>query len=151
MRRHRQEMGPLTEINVTNLLDTCFVLLMAFMVVAPAKPPDKGVKVNLPAVSDSGPIESDAKKTMTVQVAKSGVGGDYRIMVDGKYLTAEALAKDVKRMKESYPKMDVIMEVDKDSSFQTFAEAITSIKTAGVDDIGIMTIGLEDAPPPPAN
>ena len=52
MRRHRRQLNVLSEINLTNLVDTSFVLLIGFMLMAPTI--KHGIKIEYPQVGNPG-------------------------------------------------------------------------------------------------
>jgi len=65
--RRRRELPIAAEINLTNLIDVAFVLLIIFMITAPIL--QGGIEVQLPE-AESRPIESS--EAVVVSVAKDG-------------------------------------------------------------------------------
>lgn len=146
MKRRRDEVKPMNEINVTNLLDTVFVLLMAFMVVAPAS--QHGVDLDLPVVAGET-MEHD--KTLIVTVAKPSLeGGEVKIVVEDLRYTFEDLAKFLEEKKAKTPELEIIVEVDRDVRAEDLLRTVTAIKNAGINNIGLPTLPSEaeseDAP-----
>ncbi len=138
MKRRRREIEPLSDINVTNLLDTAFVLLMAFMIVAPSI--KHGIELELPTV-DAGTKTMDKKKTVTIAIQKKiSEGGTERIFVEDARLTPKELTELLVKRKQTFPEMDVIIECDKSVSYETFAQAVGAVKEAGIEDIGLPTL-----------
>lgn len=79
-RRHRP-MQALSELNVTNLLDLAFVLLVIFMIATPLINQEQTLPVNLPVESMSEQTASDPDtKFITVTVRADGA---YLIDADG--------------------------------------------------------------------
>ncbi|MCD4813378.1 biopolymer transporter ExbD [bacterium] len=92
--------GPITEINVTPLVDVCLVLVIIFMVTAPlfSQPV---MKVELPkATTDEG--ESTENVTITIDP-------DEKIAVNAKEVTFEELKPELKmKLQESAEKYVII-------------------------------------------
>lgn len=125
----------MTEMNVTNLLDTAFVLLMAFMIVAPAI--KHGIEIDLPTVNGQN---MDAQKTVTVVIQKSPLdAADAWIYVEDKRYMLEDLTKELRTRKQLFPKLDVLIEADKQAPFGVVAQAMGAIKNAGINDVGWVT------------
>ena len=137
MKRHRQDMKPLTEINVTNLLDTAFVLLMAFMLVAPSI--KYGIDLSLPTVG--GASMDTTQKSITIAILKPRMANDVdRIQVEDKYIMSSGELTDLlKRKKAEFPKLAIVLEADKEVKYESFAKTLGAIKDAGIDDIGLST------------
>jgi biopolymer transport protein ExbD len=79
-RRNRQ-MHALSELNVTNLLDLAFVLLIIFMIATPLINQEQKIEVDLPVESarPQTPPDKDTKfVTVTIKL-----DGSYRIDADG--------------------------------------------------------------------
>lgn len=135
MRRHRQDLQPMTEMNVTNLLDTAFILLMAFMIVAPAM--KHGLELELPEVTASN---IDSKKTLTVVILPPALeGGESRYFIEDRRLTLDELQGEIRRQKRIYPDLDVMIEGDANVPYGSFAKALAAIQRAGISNIGLMT------------
>jgi biopolymer transport protein ExbD len=140
MIRHRQELGPMTDINVTNLLDTAFVLLMAFMIVAPAI--KHGIELELPTVNGQN---IDSEKTATVVIQKPPIEGSGGwIYLDDKRMTLEELTKELSVRKRIFPNLDVMLEADEGVTFGIVAETMGAVKDAGIADVGWLTQPNDD-------
>ena len=94
MRRHRQDLTLMADLNVTNLLDTAFILLMAFMIVSPAI--KHGLELELPTAQGQN---IDSTKTLTVVIMKRAASsGPAPIYVDDRRVSLEEL-KEERRLK----------------------------------------------------
>lgn len=123
-------------MNVTNLLDTAFILLMAFMIVAPSI--KHGIELELPTVSAQN---MDTKKTVTVVVQRPAMeGAAERIYIDDKRLSLEDLEKELIEQKIIFPQMDVVIEADKNVSYGSIASTLGAIKAAGIEGVGLATL-----------
>lgn len=137
MARHRQALQPLTEMNVTNLLDTAFILLMAFMIVAPTI--KHGLELDLPTVG--GTQIEDQKKTINVVIQPAAEpGGLERIFIEERRLTVEELQAELIEQKRLFPELDIIMEIDKAVPWDTAARALGAVKAAEIQDVGFITM-----------
>lgn len=146
MRRHRQELQPFTEMNVTNLLDTAFTLLMAFMIVAPSI--KHGIDLEVPQTQGEI-IDKDETKTLTV-VIKKGEGEADRIYItdpaeeeNAREVNLQELARDLELTRMTYPDLDVFLEADRNVTYDTFAKALGTIKATGIENIGLVTDPVE--------
>lgn len=70
-RRHRSS-HPLADLNVTNLVDLAFVLLLIFMITAPLMTPEQGIPLNLPFESKSTQPVDSKQRFQVVAVDKQG-------------------------------------------------------------------------------
>ncbi|HRE81588.1 MAG TPA: biopolymer transporter ExbD [Opitutaceae bacterium] len=70
-RRHRSS-HPLADLNVTNLVDLAFVLLLIFMMTAPLMTPEQGIPLNLPFESKSTQQVDSKQRFQVVAVDKQG-------------------------------------------------------------------------------
>ncbi len=144
MRRHRQELQPFTEMNVTNLLDTAFTLLMAFMIVAPSI--KHGIDLEIPTTHGEI-IDKDETKTLTVVIKRGdGEGARDRIYVtdtgdeeNAREVSLDELARDLELTRMTYPDLDVFLEADRKVTYDTFAQTLGTIKSTGIENIGLVT------------
>lgn len=133
MKRHKAVMQPTASINVTSLLDITFVLLIAFMIVAPAL--KYGVDIDLPEVSEAPVI----KEARPVQIAvKPGISGS-QIFVDGQAVELDVLVERVKAVSTGENVRPVTLEGDRSVDWQHMAEVIAELRAGGVTQIGIVT------------
>ena len=148
-RRHRQLLEVNATINVTNLLDTAFILLITFMLVAP-RLSQHGLKVVLPEV-EAGPTDVDQSKVLTVVIQKPETGETREkvFLVDRRKAEHRLDLSDPKGMQEfistietekgSDPKFAVVIEGDTNSRFGIFVQVLGAVQRAGVTNIGVPT------------
>lgn len=140
----------MSDINVTNLLDTAFLLLITFMVVAPQM--NAGIKVNTPKVSSkTDPLPpKDPKKTVQVSIEKANVTDTIETIIltygggpdKGERVEMKDLEAKIHTMNEDHDEknpLNVIVDTDQDSLAGTFVRAMAAIKAGGVSNIGIST------------
>jgi len=136
MRRHRQELRIASEINVTNLVDTAFILIIALMLVAPQL--SHGLKIDLPAVAAPTPFNNPPEKTFLIGVQAKRPGDETEhIIVDGKWLSAEELYQKVQEERAKRPELIVQVDADRNCSYGTVFEVLDAVKRAGVDNVDL--------------
>jgi biopolymer transport protein TolR len=76
--RTKRQTHPIAELNVTNLIDLGFMLLIIFMLTTSASKQEQTIPVTLPIESRSAQVKSDANKYVVVTVKADGfyVGTD---------------------------------------------------------------------------
>ena len=74
--RHRQTAAPISELNVTNLIDLGFTLLIIFMIATPLIQQEQTIPVNLPKESKSAQQKPD-KDTRFVAISIDAKGNFY--------------------------------------------------------------------------
>lgn len=130
-RRSRPSTAEAT-INVTSLLDVTFVLLISFMVVAPALKHD--VPIELPGVSQGKSEYKEPK--VTIQVKTEGLTTEY--YVNGGRTTLETIASDVAMFtKESDP--EIAVEADRSVPWEGVARLMNQLRLEGLNKVSIVT------------
>ncbi len=141
MRRSKSRRQINAEINVTSLLDIVFVLLIAFMIVAPAL--KHGVELELPKVKHA-PAYKDTLKPVEVRVLwKTGAGGEM-VTVNGRECSAEEAVDQVKAKLLASSNLPVTLEADRRVPWEFMAGFITSLRAAGVEQLGIISLKRQD-------
>jgi len=138
-RRRGSVTKPSANINVTSLLDITFVLLISFMVITPAL--KSGVEIELPKVRESNQLK--AAKPVDIEV-KSGLDGPD-IYVNGQVSTLDALVDDVQAARTSLTEEGpVTLTADRRVDWEQMASIIARLKTAGIENVGIVTEPLKE-------
>lgn len=134
MRRRRgPSLQPNTTINVTSLLDITFVLLLTFMVVAPAT--RTGVPLDLPRVKEAPTLRQD--KPLTVSVKREGE--TTQAYLQGQPVDLTTLTESLKASKAEKPDLAVTLEGDRATDWEQVANVLQAIRASGVKQIGILT------------
>jgi biopolymer transport protein TolR len=122
--------SPVSEINVTPLVDVMLVLLIIFMVSAPMM--NTGVEVDLPAAQAPQVEISEEKLLLTVgKDQKVYLGRDE---VPYERLEATLLANDrMQREKELY------VQADETVPYGFVVKVIAIVKKAGITKLGLVT------------
>ena len=97
-RRHRQSQ-PIAELNVTNLIDLGFTLLIIFMIATPLINQEQTIPINLPAEAKRQQVKAE-KETKFVSISLDAKGNTYvdTTLVNPRDLTGRlrALASEAK-------------------------------------------------------
>lgn len=141
MRRHRQNLRPYSEMNLTSLLDVAFVLLLAFMIVAPSL--KYGVELDLPAVTEGAPqMSTDQQNLAVIMISKAmapaGTNSARTYLLDGRPADLREIEKDLTyRQRASGGKLAVEIQADGDSSYEAFVQVVAAVRRAGVRTVGL--------------
>ncbi|MBI1289936.1 hypothetical protein GC173_01655 [bacterium] len=131
-RRSRLEM-PEASINITSMLDITFVLLISFMVVAPALRYDVGLK--LPKVAASTTSSKD--RPVTLQVKRGSDGAEY--YVNGQSVAFGSVVDTIKESKEFAKDETISLEADQQTPWQDVAEVMTLLKQNDINQVSVVT------------
>ncbi len=132
VRRTRASLGraqPMSEINVTPLVDVMLVLLIVFMVAAPLL--TVGVAVDLPETA-AQPIP-DQGEPLTVTVA-----GDGTIYVQETQVTLEELVPRLSAMSKAGYEQRIYIRGDQNRAYGEVARVMGRINAAGFRQIGLV-------------
>ena len=129
-KRNHFESRPLSDINVTPLVDVVLVLLIIFMVTAPML--QMGIDVNLPRVKSKSIDVTEEKLVLTVNGAKEIYINKYKTsMTDLSAKLESIFANRIDR--------EVFMRADKTVPYGFVVEVMSEIRKAGVDKLGMIT------------
>jgi biopolymer transport protein ExbD len=123
--------APITDINITPLVDVCLVLVIIFMVTAPMMS-DPAIKVDLPKAHTQ---EGEERDKITLTLSKDGEYAlDYVKFTDVKKLE-ETLKQ---KLAESDSKL-IILRADKDALHGQLTDLMARAKDAGALSMTIAT------------
>jgi biopolymer transport protein ExbD len=120
--------APLAEINITPLVDVMLVLLVIFMIAAPAL--TNTLSLTLPQ-----PVPPPPKPTpeLSVQVQ----AGDL-FALDGRPVSQRELGDAVRSALATQPDLRVSFEVDAEAEYASAMTAMTTVRNAGVEAIAFV-------------
>ena len=121
----------LSEINVTPLVDVMLVLLIIFMVTAPMM--KQGVEVNLPETASTGMSTTD--KPFVIYIKK-----DRKVYIGKEALAVDSLGEKITAIFKTRKNKNIYIQADKSVDYGTVAGAMAEIKSAGIFNIGLVTL-----------
>jgi len=129
--RHRlSEHRPLSDINVTPLVDVVLVLLIIFMVTAPML--QMGIDVNLPKVKAKSVDITEEKLVLTID-------GNRMIFLNKNHVPLADLKPKLEAIFQDRIDREVYMRADKEVPYGFVVEVMSEIRKAGVDRLGMVT------------
>ena len=120
--------SPLAVINVTSLVDVTLVLLIVFIITAPAL--HEWIEVNLPKAEAS---RADLKEGLVVSVTKSG-----DVHIDRRRVRLEEFEATFSEAWGKSGKGTVFLRADREVAYGTVMDVIGRIKALGGDDLGLV-------------
>jgi biopolymer transport protein TolR len=124
-----QNKPPMSEINMTPLIDVMLVLLVIFMITAPLLA--SSIKLDLPKTSAAQP--NDAPKFITLVVDKLG-----QTYLNDKPLTTEELARQLHQTAAQNPDTEVQLRADQAVPYGRVVEVMGAAQKAGLNRIGFV-------------
>jgi biopolymer transport protein TolR len=122
-----------SNINVTPMVDVMLVLLIIFMVITPMV--QNKVNVELAKSIDATPMP-DADKEDAVVVA---VTRDGKVYLGANQVSMADLGPKVSDLLQNKTSKQIYLRSDARAHYGTVMDAIDNVRTAGVDQLGILT------------
>ena len=131
---------PVSEINVTPMVDVMLVVLIIFMVITPLL--SKGVSVDM-AKSRNPITMSDADKEDAVIVAITRDGQVY-LSPGVVKMQPDDLPQKVKDLLTNRASKMVFVKSDSRAKYERVEDVVDNLRAAGVDQIGLLTEQVQD-------
>ncbi len=128
--RHSGPAQPMSEINVTPLVDVMLVLLVIFIITAPLL--SYAIKLDLP--TDPAPAAEAALTTIKLSIDAEG-----KIYVDTEAITDDQLRARFLAAAKTSPAPEVHVRADKATRYERVAFVMSSAQQAGLTKIGFVT------------
>lgn len=125
------EQGPISDINVTPLVDVMLVLLVIFMISAPLM--FSGIKLDLPKTKKVDDLRLTQKQVI-LSISKTG----ELIMDNEKFLPDEIINEVQVRFKENQTEV-LYLRADYQLDYGVVAKLISNLKKGGVANIALVT------------
>ena len=122
-----------SNINVTPMVDVMLVLLIIFMVITPML--TNKVQIDMVKVQNAVPMP-DANKDDAIVVAITRDGG---IFLGQDKVALSELGQKVADRLSSTPGKTIYVRADQRAQYRQVEDAIDAVRTAGVDEIGMLT------------
>jgi biopolymer transport protein ExbD/biopolymer transport protein TolR len=124
---------PVADINVTPMVDVMLVMLIIFMVITPML--SHGVSVDL--AETRNPIGmSNAEKEDAIVVA---VTRDGKLFLGTTQIPADQVAPKVKDQLTNRLDKTTYVKADKRARYENVVEVVDNLRSAGVDQLGLLT------------
>ena len=132
---------PMSEINVTPMVDVMLVLLVIFILTAPLMA--SSIKLELPKTDAA--TASEAPKFVALVIDKAG-----QIFLNDKPIALDALKASLTRTAVQNPETEVQLRADEAVPYGKVVEVMGAAQKAGLNRIGFVADAPSVAPPPPA-
>jgi biopolymer transport protein TolR len=131
--------APMSDINITPMVDVMLVLLIIFMITAPMI--DKGVEIDLPKAK-AQPMEVDESKLMMV------IDSERRVFLGETEIPharlEEALITNERLQREG----EIYLQADRNIPYGFVVKVMALVKKAGIPKLGMVTDPLQEEWPP---
>ena len=129
--RHRRP--PMSEINVTPMVDVMLVLLIIFMVAAPAL--QRGIQLELPATVNAQKID---RSRVVVSIDR-----ENHIRLNDKLIHPDLLVQRMEALSQQSPDEIVFLRADKLLPYGEVLLVMDKIRSAGMTDVALVTVPRE--------
>jgi biopolymer transport protein TolR len=127
--------GPISEINVTPLVDVMLVLLIIFMVAAPLM--TVGVPIDLPETA-AKEMNADTQP-ITISVDKDG-----KIFLQETPVEIDEVVAKLQAIAKTGYEERIFMRGDTNAAYGTVMQVMANISSAGYKNIGLVTLQKTD-------
>jgi biopolymer transport protein ExbD/biopolymer transport protein TolR len=133
-----KSMGAIVDINVTPMVDVMLVLLIIFMVITPML--SKGVSVDLVRTRNHIAMdEADQEDAILVAVTREG-----SVFLGRSRIEAAQLKNEVEDILTTRIDKTVYVKSDARSRYERVVEVVNILRSAGCDQVGLLTEKLEE-------
>lgn len=119
----------LDQINITPMLDTILVLLAVFVIISPLVGP--GIPVKLPTATGE---KLSVSATILLTLNKQG-----EVFLSGRQANPIFLSVDLQNLKKADPGLKVIIQADKEVSYEAVVSLLDIVRQAGISSVGLAT------------
>ena len=129
-RRRSRKNNPISDINVTPLVDVMLVLLIVFMVTAPLL--TVGVPIELPKTSAKQ--MTDDNEPLTITIDKNS-----KIYIQEMEIDFDDLTEKLEAIGQRNLDQKIYINGDKDISYEVLMRVMAKISSSGYTSIGLVT------------
>jgi len=137
---YEDEAAPLSDINVTPLVDVTLVLLIVFMITVPAIVGTAPVKVELPESSD---IPAVVEETPLVFTLKRGAAGSLELYLNERRIDEAGVRTFFQDLGPTAADQDVALSADRGLLWDDVVEVIDLLISLGVEKLNLNTRHVE--------
>ncbi|MBD3344801.1 MAG: protein TolR [Chitinivibrionales bacterium] len=132
-RRKLRRKKIVSELNITNLVDVTFAVLIIFMITAPMM--TQGVQVDLP--------ETESENVEVNEYIQVSINSRNEIFIDQERTNLLDFRKRFRRAFAGRTKVPVFLNADRKVPYGIVVRVISEIQNAGVVKLGFLTVPLE--------
>jgi len=133
-KRKARQRKIVSELNITNIVDVTFALLIIFMITAPMM--TQGVQVDLP--------EADAKNVEVSESIQVSINGRNEIYIDHENVNVLSFKNRFREVFANRVDVPVFLNADKKVPYGLVIRIISDIQNAGVVKLGFMTEAVDE-------
>jgi biopolymer transport protein ExbD len=130
---------PMSDINMTPLIDVMLVLLVIFMVTAPLMA--SSLRLDLPAAEGAAPVD-------TPPALRLALDAEGRLFLDEERIELSALRERAAAAAKAQPRTEVQLRADARVPYGRVAELIGLLQVAGLSRIGFVATPVAAAAAP---
>lgn len=135
---------PVADINVTPMVDVMLVLLIIFIVITPML--SKGITVDMAKAKNPTAMQA-ADKEDAILIAVSRDGATY---LGTDKMAPDAMPQRVKDLLTNKLDKTVYIRADARARYEKVVDVVDNLRTAGVDQLGLLTEQLQEKDTKPA-
>jgi len=124
----------ISDLNITNLVDVTFALLIIFMITAPMM--TQGVQVDLP--------ETESENVEVLESIQISINGRNEIFIDQKRVSFLEFRKRFQETFSGRVNIPVFINADKKVPYGLVIRVISDVQNAGVVKLGFLTLPIDD-------
>ncbi|MCY3758277.1 MAG: biopolymer transporter ExbD [Acidobacteria bacterium] len=125
--------APVSDINVTPMVDIMLVLLIIFMVITPML--QKGVSVDMAKATNPREMrEADQDDAVVVAVTRDG-----KIYLGSDQLLVDRLSERIQDLLAAKVDKTVYVKSDRRAKYGGVVDVVDTVRSAGVDTLGLLT------------
>jgi biopolymer transport protein ExbD len=129
VKKRRNFPEPVTDLNVTSLVDVMMLLLIIFILVAPIL--SQGIELKLPQASTGAP---EPEKGLRISLGAAG-----EVFLDGKPVLPQSLDEEFRVRAKRDPDLPVILEGDQRLGYGSVLDVLDRARIAGLTRVSLAT------------
>ncbi len=134
--RNSDDSGPVADINITPLVDVMLVLLVIFMVTAPLL--ESGIPIQLPKASAKALPKTD-QQPVTLNITK-----ESKVFLNKEEVPVSELKGRLIAFFRTRAEREIFIRADGALPYAFVAQTMATVKSAGVNKIGLVTLPPEE-------
>ncbi len=127
----RSQFEEIPTLNLTNMIDVLFLLIIFFMVGTKFIESDRQIELKLPQVKAGGALTAAPERKVI------NVYPDGQMTLDRKTVTLDELAGRLAAARGQYRSLGVLVRGDGSTPFERIATVLNACKQAGIADLAI--------------